>query len=90
MNLDVQSEGSPTAVTEVAGREMICGAGLCSMQGPVHQGGCEGGGHRVLCVHIDTHTHTNLQIYIYIFICVCIFIYIYINNLIIIRPFNVR
>jgi len=32
VNLDVQSEGSPTAVTEVAGREMICGAGLCSMQ----------------------------------------------------------
>jgi hypothetical protein len=30
--LDVQWEGRPTAVTEVTGRDVICGAGLCSMQ----------------------------------------------------------
>ena len=28
LNLDVQSEGSPTAVTEITGRDMICGAVL--------------------------------------------------------------
>ena len=39
VNLDVQSEGSPTAFTEVTGRCMICGAGLCSMQGSVVQRG---------------------------------------------------
>ena len=76
------SEGSPTAVTEVAGHEMICGAGLCSMQGPVRQGGFKGSGHRVLCVHIDTHTHTHthtqvyIYIHIYIYLHACVYIYI--------------
>ena len=37
MNLDVQSEGSLTAVSEVTGRYMISSSGLCSMQGFVHQ-----------------------------------------------------
>lgn len=46
--LDVQSEGNLTAVTEVTGRVMICGASLCSMQGSVHQRGVKGSGHRVL------------------------------------------
>ena len=70
------SEGSPTAVTEVAGHEMICGAGLCSMQGPVRQGGFKGSGHRVLCVHIDTHTHTHTDIYIYTYTYMPVYIYI--------------
>ena len=42
VNFDVQSEGSPTGVTEVTLRDMTCGAGLCSMQGSVHQGAVKG------------------------------------------------
>ena len=37
MNLDVQFKGSPPAITEVTGRDMICCAVLCSMQGTVIQ-----------------------------------------------------
>ena len=37
MNLDVQFKDSPPAITEVTGRDMICGAVLCSMQGTVIQ-----------------------------------------------------
>jgi hypothetical protein len=36
VNLDVQSADSPTLVTEVTGRDMISGAGLCSMKGYIH------------------------------------------------------
>ena len=60
VNLYVQFKGSPTAVTEVTGRDMICGAGLCSMQGSVVQRGVTGRGDAVLCVHF--------VIYIYIYI----------------------
>jgi len=59
-NLDVQSEDSPTVVTAVTGRDTIRGAGLCSMQGYLHQRGVKGSGHRLLGVHI--------YIYIYIYI----------------------
>ena len=51
MNSDVQSEGSPTAVTEVTVRDVICGAGLCSMQRSVLKCGVTGTGHTV-CVSI--------------------------------------
>ena len=60
MNFYMQSEGSPTAFTEFTVRDMICGAGLCSIQGSVLQHGVTGSRHR-LCVHI--------YIYIYIYIC---------------------
>jgi hypothetical protein len=36
VNLDVQSADSPTIVPEVTVRDMICGAGLCSIQGYIH------------------------------------------------------
>jgi hypothetical protein len=36
VNLDVQSADSPTVVTEVTARDMISGAGLCSIQGYIH------------------------------------------------------
>ena len=39
------------SVTEGTERYMICGAGLCSIQGSVVQGGVTGSGHN-LCVHI--------------------------------------
>jgi len=61
VNLDVKSEGYPTAFIVFAGREMICGYDLCSMQGPVHQRGVMGTGHSVFCVNI-----VNTYIYIYI------------------------
>jgi len=56
VKMDVKSEGSPPAVTEVTGRCMICGACLCSMQGSVVQRGVTGSGHAVLCVHIVIYT----------------------------------
>jgi len=43
--------------------EMICGAGLCSIQGNVHQRGVKRSCHRVFCVHI-------VIIYIYIYMCI--------------------
>ena len=57
VNLDVQFKGSPTAVTEVTGRNVICGAGLCSMQGNVVERAVKGIGHAVLCVHCTTFLH---------------------------------
>jgi len=56
VNFDVESEGSPTAFTEFTGRDMICGAGLCSMQGSVVQHGVTRGGHS-LCVHIVIYSY---------------------------------
>jgi hypothetical protein len=53
VNLDVQCEGSPTAVSEGTGRDMICGAVLCSIQGSVHQRGVRGSGLRVTRVHFQ-------------------------------------
>jgi len=53
----------PTAFIEFAGREMICGGDLCSMQGPVHQRGVIGTGHSAFCVNI-----VNIYIYIYIYV----------------------
>ena len=35
----VQSEGSPTAFTEVTGRNMICDIWLCSLQGSIVERG---------------------------------------------------
>ena len=61
MNFYMQSEGSPTAFTEFTVRDMICGAGLCSIQGSVLQHGVTGSRHR-LCVHI------YIYIYIYIYV----------------------
>ena len=52
VNFDVESEGSPTAFTEFTGRDMICGAGLCSMQGSVDVHGVTWSGHGLLCIHI--------------------------------------
>jgi hypothetical protein len=43
---------SPKAFTEVTGRCMICGAGLCSMQGSVVLRGVTGSGKGVFCFHI--------------------------------------
>ena len=55
MNLDVQDGGSPTAVTEVTGRDMIGGAGLCSMQQSFQKRGDVGKGHKwsqnVVCLN---------------------------------------
>ena len=43
--------------------EMICGPGLCSIKGSVHQRGVKRSCHRVICVYI-----ANIYIYIYIYI----------------------
>jgi len=55
VNLDVQDGGSPTAVTEVTGRDMIGGAGLCSMQQSFQKRGDVGKGHKwsqnVVCLN---------------------------------------
>jgi len=56
VNFDVQFKGT--------GHDMICCAGLCSMQGTVVQRGVMGSGHAVLCV--------NFIIYIYMCVCVCV------------------
>jgi hypothetical protein len=73
LNYFVQFEGSRTAVTEVTGRDMIWGVGLCSTQGSVHHRGVKGSSHRVLWVHMVTHTHTHTHTHTYIYI----YIYIY-------------
>jgi hypothetical protein len=64
VNLDVQFKGSLTAVTEVIGHDMICGAGLCSMQGTVVQRGVTGSGHAVLCVHFVASIYILLHSYV--------------------------
>jgi hypothetical protein len=51
VNFDVQFEGSATVVTEVTGRDMVCGAGLCSKHGSMVQRGVTGSGQTV-CVSI--------------------------------------
>jgi len=63
-NLDVQAGGSPTAVTEVTGRDMIGGAGLCSMQQSVQKRRDVGNCHKMLFAYIVTYT--SMYIYIYI------------------------
>jgi hypothetical protein len=64
---------SPKVVTEVTGRCMICGAGLCSMQGSVVLRGVTGSVHAVFCVHIVIY----IRIYIYVYIYIHTYIYIY-------------
>jgi len=66
VNLDVQDGGSPTAVTEVTGRDMIGGAGLCSMQQSVEKRGDVGNCHKILFAYIVTFTSMYIIIYIYI------------------------
>jgi hypothetical protein len=56
---------SPKAVTKVTGRSMICGAGLCSMQGSVVLRGVTGSGQGVFCVHIVIYMYVCMYIYIY-------------------------
>ena len=68
VSLEMQSEESPSVLTEVTGKDMIRGDGISSMQGYLHQGGVKGSGHRLLGVHIVKYIYRNLrralQIYI--------------------------
>jgi hypothetical protein len=49
---------SPTAVTEVTGREMICVAGLCSTQASLVESGETGSGQAVLGI-LFCHIYTE-------------------------------
>jgi len=67
VNLDVQFKGSPPAITEVTGSDMICGAGLCSIQRTVVHRGVTGVVTQ-FCVSILSYTHIYkhiLHIYMY-------------------------
>jgi hypothetical protein len=56
VNFDVQLEGSATVVTEVTGSDMVCGAGLCRMQGSIIKRGVTGSGQTV-CVSILSYIY---------------------------------
>jgi hypothetical protein len=46
VNLEVQYDGISIEITEFTGRDMICDAGLCTMQGYIYQHGFKGFCHR--------------------------------------------
>jgi hypothetical protein len=63
VNFDVQLEGSATVVTEVTGRDMVCGAGYVACRDLSYSEGLRGVVTEFVCpyCHIYIYIYINMQ-----------------------------